>query len=158
MPPLTPSQRRLRFAIIACATLAVALPVCKNLNPSFPSLPCVFKALTGLPCIFCGGTRSACAALSGNFEYSLYLNALALPSLVVITLGAGICLLEILKGRPMIHWDRILDVLIKLSPLLLIALLVWWAFHIITALRTPKTELLDPEKTIPSKLRHWLKP
>ena len=150
MPPLTPRQRCSRVAIIVCAALALALPICKN---SLPSLPCGFKALTGLPCFFCGGTRSACAALSGHFEYSLYLNALALPVIAATTLIAAICLLEILRGRPIAHWSLISRLWIKILPLVLVLLLAWWSLHMVSALRIPKPELVDPEKPIAARLR-----
>ncbi len=158
MPPLTPRQRFFRVAIIACAALALALPICKTLLPSFPSLPCGFKALTGLPCLLCGGTRSACAALNGHFEYSLYLNALALPAIAVTTLAAAICLLEILRGSPVAQWERLRPLFRKISPILLVLLLVWWSVHITTALRIPKPELVNPEKPIPAFLHKWLRP
>lgn len=153
MPPLTPRQRLLRGALLVCAAMLAALPVLKNL---LPSVPCGFRALTGLPCLFCGGTRAACAALRGDFEYSLYLNALSIPLLVAVMLVACLCALEILRGRPLAHWHSISRLCIKNLPLLLVLLLAWWSFHMVTALGTPKPELVDSDKLIAARLRAWL--
>jgi hypothetical protein len=153
MPPLTSSQRLLRVVLIACAALAVCLPVLKDL---LPSLPCGFKGLTGLPCLFCGGTRAATAALHGDFEYSLYLNALSIPVLAAIMLLASVCAWEILRGRPIAQWQTISRPCIKFLPLVLVLLLAWWSLHMVSALRTPKPELVDPDKPIASRLRALL--
>ncbi len=156
MLPLTPRQRFLRVVLLACAALAACLPVLKNLLPSIPSVPCGFKALTGLPCLFCGGTRAASAALCGEFEYSLYLNALSIPVLVAIMLLASLSAWEILRGRPLAHWQSISQLCIKFLPLVLVLLLAWWSLHMISALRTPKLELVDPDKPIAARLRALL--
>ena len=156
MPPLTPPQRHVRLGLLACAALALALPVFKILIPSIPALPCGFKFLTGLPCLFCGGTRSACAALRGDFERSLYLNLLSIPALLAIILIAAVCIFEILRGRPLAHWEKFYRLLKKNSPIVLAITLAWWCLHIITAVRTPKSELLDPEKPVAARLCAWL--
>jgi hypothetical protein len=153
MPPLTPRQRLLRLGIIAVSALLLALPILKSLNPSLPALPCGFKALTGLPCLFCGGTRSACAALRGDFAHSLYLNALSIPLLAFILLLALASALEIARGRPFIHWHSLSRPIFKFWPALVFFLLVWWAVHLVSALRTPKPELLNPDNPIASRLR-----
>lgn len=153
MPPLTPRQRLLRLGVIAVSALLLALPILKSLNPSLPALPCGFKALTGLPCLFCGGTRSACAALRGDFAYSLYLNALSIPLLAFILLLALVSTLEIARGRPFTHWHSLSRPIFKFWPALVFFLLVWWAVHLVSALRTPKPELLNPDNPIASRLR-----
>ncbi len=153
MPPLTPRQRLLRLGVIAVSALLLALPILKSLNPSLPALPCGFKALTGLPCLFCGGTRSACAALRGDFAYSLYLNALSIPLLAFILLLALASTLEIARGRPFTHWHSLSRPIFKFWPALVFFLLVWWAVHLVSALRTPKPELLNPDNPIASRLR-----
>jgi hypothetical protein len=153
MPPLTPRQRLLRLGVIAVSALLLALPILKSLNPSLPALPCGFKALTGLPCLFCGGTRSACAALRGDFAYSLYLNALSIPLLAFILLLALASALEIARGRPFTHWHLLSRPIFKFWPALVFFLLVWWAVHLVSALRTPKPELLNPDNPIASRLR-----
>jgi hypothetical protein len=153
MPPLTPRQRLVRLGIIAVSVLLIALPILKSLNPSLPALPCGFKALTGLPCLFCGGTRSACAALRGDFPYSLYLNALSIPILAFILLLALVSAMEIALGRPFANWHSLSRPLFKLWPALTFLLLVWWAIHLVSALRTPKPELLNPDNPIASRLR-----
>ena len=156
MPPLTPRQRLVRFGIIAVSALLLSLPLLKSLNPSLPALPCGFKALTGLPCLFCGGTRSACAALRGDFASSLYLNALSIPLLAFILLLAFTSALEIARGRPLANWQSLSKPFLKLWPTLILLLLVWWTVHLVSALRTPKPELLNPENPIAARLRAWL--
>lgn len=156
MPPLTPRQRLLRVVLLACVALAACLPLLKNLLPSIPSVPCGFKAFTGLPCLFCGGTRAASAALHGDFEYSLYLNALSIPVLVALTLLASLSAWEVLRGRQIAHWHLISRLCIKILPLVLVLLLAWWSLHMVSALRTPKPELVDPDNPIAARLRALL--
>lgn len=156
MPPLTPRQRLARFGIIALSALLLSLPLLKSLNPSLPALPCGFKALTGLPCLFCGGTRSASAALRGDFASSLYLNALSIPilsALFILTLASAA---EIARNRPLADWHSLSRAFLKLWPAVLLLLLAWWTFHLIAALRTPKPELLNPDNPIANHLRIWL--
>jgi hypothetical protein len=156
MPPLTPRQRLVRLGIIAVSALLLSLPLLKNLNPSLPALPCGFKAVTGLPCLFCGGTRSACAALRGDFAHSLYLNALSIPALGFILLLAMASAVEIARNRPITDWRSVSKPLLKLWPALILILLIWWAVHLISALRTPKPELLNPNNPIAKRLRAYL--
>ena len=156
MPPLTPRQRLVRLGIIAVSALLILLPLLKSLNPSLPALPCGFNALTGLPCLFCGGTRSACAALRGDFASSLYLNALSIPLLAFILLLAFTSALEIARGRPFADWQSLSKPFLKLWPALILLLLVWWTVHLVSALRTPKPELLNPDNPIAARLRAWL--
>ena len=155
MPPLTPRQRLARLGIIAVSALLLSLPLLKSLNPSLPALPCGFKALTGLPCLFCGGTRSACAALRGDFAYSFYLNTLSIPLLACILLLALGSALEIALNRSFTHWHSLSKTLLKLWPALILLLLAWWAVHMVSALRTPKPELLNPDNPIATRLRAW---
>jgi hypothetical protein len=145
-----------RLGIIAVSALLLSLPLLKNLNPSLPALPCGFKALTGLPCLFCGGTRSACAALRGDFAHSLYLNALSIPALGFILLLAIASATEIARNRPITDWRSVSKPLLKLWPALILILLIWWAVHLISALRTPKPELLNPNNPIAKRLRAYL--
>jgi hypothetical protein len=156
MPPLTPRQRLVRLGIIAVSALVLSLSLLKSLNPSLPALPCGFKSLTGLPCLFCGGTRSACAALRGDFAYSLYLNALSIPLLAFILLLAFTSALEITRGCPFADWHSLSKPFLKYWPALILLLLVWWAVHLISALRTPKPELLNPDNPIATMLGAWL--
>ena len=156
MPPLTPRQRLVRLGIIAISALLLSLPLLKSLNPSLPALPCGFKGLTGLPCLFCGGTRSACAALRGDFAYSLYLNALSIPLLAFILLLAFASALEIIRGCPLANWQSLSKPFLKLWPALILLLLVWWVVHLVSALRTPKPELLNPDNPIVARIRAWL--
>jgi hypothetical protein len=145
-----------RLGIIAVSALLLSLPLLKSLNPSLPALPCGFKALTGLPCLFCGGTRSACAALRGDFAHSIYLNALSIPALGFILLLAIASAAEIARNRPITDWRSVSKPLLKLWPALILILLIWWAVHLISALRIPKPELLNPNNPIAKRLRAYL--
>jgi len=156
MPPLTPRQRLVRLGIIAVSALLLSLPLLRSLNPSLPALPCGFKALTGLPCLFCGGTRSACAALRGDFAHSIYLNALSIPALGFILLLAIASAAEIARNRPITDWRSVSKPLLKLWPALILILLIWWAVHLTSALRTPTPELLNPNNPIAKRLRAYL--
>ena len=156
MPPLTPRQRLARLGIIAISALLLSLPLLKSLNPSLPGLPCGFKALTGLPCLFCGGTRSACAALRGDFAHSIYLNALSIPALGFILLLALASAAEIARNRPITDWRSVSNSLLKFWPALILLLLAFWAVHLISALQTPMPEVLNPENPIATCLRTWL--
>ena len=155
MAPLTPRQRLVRLGIIAVSALLLALPILKILNPSLPARPCGFKALTGLPCLFCGGTRSACAALRGDFAYSLYLNTLSIPILNFILVLTIVSALEIALGRPLSNWHSLSRPIFKAWPALILILLVLWAVHLVSSLRTPKPELLNLENPIATRLRDW---
>ena len=156
MPPLTPRQRLARLGIIAISALLLSLPLLKSLNPSLTGLPCGFKAVTGLPCLFCGGTRSACATLRGDFAHSFYLNALSIPALGFILLLAIASAAEIARNRPITDWRSVSNSLLKFWPALILLLLVWWAVHLTSALQTPKPELFNPENPIANCLRAWL--
>jgi len=145
-----------RLGIIAVSALLLSLPLLRSLNPSLPALPCGFKALTGLPCLFCGGTRSACAALRGDFAHSIYLNALSIPALGFILLLAIASAAEIARNRPITDWRSVSKPLLKLWPALILILLIWWAVHLTSALRTPKPELLNPNNPIAKRLRAYL--
>ncbi|MFM8716506.1 MAG: DUF2752 domain-containing protein, partial [Spartobacteria bacterium] len=81
------------------------------------ALPCGFKALTGLPCLFCGGTRSACAALRGDFAHSLYLNARSSPFLGFILLIAVASAVEVARKRPITDWRTVSKPLLKLASI-----------------------------------------
>jgi hypothetical protein len=38
---------------------------------------------------------------------------------------------------------------------LILLLLAWWAVHMVSAMRTPKPELLNPDTPIATRLRAW---
>jgi hypothetical protein len=64
--------------------------------------------------------------------------------------------LEIACGHPFADWHSLSKRFLKVWPALILILLVWWAVHLVSAMRTPKPELLNPDNPIASRLRAWL--
>jgi len=156
MPPLTVNQRWIRFVFLGVTVLAFAISVLKSLFPALLGVHCGFKALTGLPCLLCGGTRGFCALLRGDFAYALYLNPISIAVLSAAVFFAVVCAVEILCGRPLADWHAASRFLFKILPFLIALLLFLWGLHIHSALRSPKSELVDFNKPIAARLRAWL--
>jgi hypothetical protein len=153
LPPLLPQERWLRASFLAFFGLAF---VFLAVHSALPSIPCGFRSLTGLPCAMCGGTRSALALLGGDFNQALHLNALALPVLAGMFLGALISCIELLRGRALHDWSACQNSLGKFLPLSILLLLGWWIPHVVIALKTPKLELIDLKNPIAAKAAAWL--
>lgn len=112
-----------------------------RLNP-FPF--CGFKVLTGLPCPLCGGTRAAHALLHGDISHAAYLNPLAIGVIGLLVAVGLVCVVEAIFGRTLANWPAFWSRWHRPLPVILIAsLLLWWPFHIGTALRKPKVELVE---------------
>jgi hypothetical protein len=113
--------------------------------PRLTPIPfCGFNVLTGLPCPLCGGTRAAHALLHGNVSLALYLNPLAIVVIGLMVTIALLALVEAALGRPLANWAGLWRRWHRPLPLILIVgLLIWWPFHIGTALHKPKTELVN---------------
>ena len=128
----------------------VALPPMGR-HPTF--LLCGFHAASGLPCLFCGGTRAARAILHGNLREALYFNALAFPALALVAGAFVVLLVEAASGRPLALRQTLFRHLNRFVPALIALALGWWVFHIYTALRTPKPELVDFRNPIAARAR-----
>lgn len=149
LPPLmnriAPEGRWLRFGL-ALAMVLVLLSLAflrSERRVTLPALPCAFHSISGLPCLFCGGTRAACAILDGNPRAALRLNILAFPALALLSTTLVALLVEAASGRPLAPWEAFLRRMNRLAPILIVPALAWWMFHIYSALRTPKPELVD---------------
>lgn len=153
LPPLLPNERWLRFGLVAFVGLAFAF---LTIHSTLPALPCGFHSLTGLPCAMCGGTRSASALIAGDWRQALYLNALAIPLLAVMSLSAAVAFVELLRNRPLLNWSPWRCRSGVLLPVSLLLLLGWWIPHVIIALKTPKPELIDLRNPIAAKAAAWL--
>jgi hypothetical protein len=153
LPPLLPHERWLRIGVVALVGLVF---VFLALHSTLPALPCGFRSLTGLPCAMCGGTRSASALIAGDLHQALYLNALAIPVLAGMLLGGLIALAELLRGRALADWSVWKGRLGKILPVSLLLLFAWWIPHVVIALKTPKTELIDLRNPIAARAAAWL--
>ena len=149
LPPLmnriSPEGRWLRFGL-ALAMVLVLLSLAflrSERRLTLPALPCAFHSISGLPCLFCGGTRAACAILDGNPRAALRLNILAFPALGLLAIAMLSLVVEAASGRPLAPWEAFLRRTNRLAPILIVPALAWWMFHIYSALRTPKPELVD---------------
>jgi hypothetical protein len=150
--PLSSEGRWLRgglaVAIVIFLGFLGLFPGTGSLHPLFP---CAFRAITGLPCLFCGGTRATRAILHGNFQTALSLNAVAFPALLFLVLAIVVLLAEALRGHRLALWESAFRHLNKLAPLVIALALAWWIFHLVSALKTPKPELVDFNNPIAAK-------
>ena len=154
---MTPEQRWVRVGLVALCVGVVFFLFLKARQPAEGPIPCGFKSLSGLPCAFCGGTRATAALLTGDIERALYLNALSVPFLVGLVLVGAASLWELIRGRPAVRWTPLLKHMHKVLPVAFLILVAWWVSHVVTAIQTPKHELVDMEKTIAGKCAEWLR-
>lgn len=156
--PLPPVARGIRAAVVS--VLAAGFLLLALFDPArgapFPKLECPFHAATGLPCLFCGATRACHAALNGDFHRAAGLNLLAFPVLAVGLVGGAILLAEAVAGRPLLPWPRVLAFLKRAAPVLGILAALWWAPHVLLALRSGNPDLVDPQKPPAALLKSWL--
>lgn len=125
--------------------------------PSF-AMPCGFHALTGLPCLFCGGTRAMRAVLNGQWELALYLNPLAYPAVFAAVLLAVVLLCEAVWGTAFWNWELCFQRAGRIGLLLVVLGLAWWTWHVVSALKTPKPELVNFRSPVAARLAESLKP
>ncbi len=155
MNRLRAQSRWLRLGLALVLLLAALSPA--FLRPerrlTLSVFPCAFHSISGLPCLFCGGTRAVCAILAGDPRAAVYLNVLAFPVLALVVGVICVFLIEAATGRLIGPWEKIFHKLNRLAPLLLVPALAWWAFHVYSALKTPKPELVDLRNPIATKAR-----
>lgn len=97
------------------------------------------------------------AVLNGHWELAYYLNPLAYPAILAALLMAGILLFEAVRGISLWNWELLFPLLCRMGPLLVVLGLVWWALHVVSALKTPKPELVNFKNPIAAKLREGVK-
>ena len=154
LPPLLPHQRWMRVVIFLAVLLI--LSGCYFSGSAVFQWPCVFHAVSGLPCPLCGGTRAARAILHGDLKSALRLNATALPALVTLVVGGILCAWETLRGRPLADWSALMRRNARWLLVVIPLLLAWWILHLVTAVKAPKSELVDLKNPIAARIRHWL--
>ncbi len=145
------------FAGLLSLLVVVGLSARIPRPPSF-TMPCGFHALTGLPCLFCGGTRAIRAVLNGQWELALYLNPIAYPVVLAALLLALVLLCEAVLGIALWNYGPWVQRLCRLAPLLIVASLAWWTWHVVSALKTPKPELVNFRNPVAARLAEILKP
>lgn len=143
--PIGKSERTGRLMFFGCLAVFVGWlifwPLPKAVHgPGF----CAFHSVTGLPCGFCGGTRAVRSLVAGDWDRAIYMNPLAV---VVVLVGVPVFLLlivEAVRGRrilpPFNNTARVIVLLIMAG-----IILPWSFWHARTALKTPKTELVNFE-------------
>lgn len=146
--PIGKSERTGRLLFFVCLAGLVAWLIFWPLPKAVPSPAfCAFHSMTGLPCAFCGGTRAVRSMVAGDFERAFYLNPMAVA---VVIVGGPILLLlvaEALRGRRFLPpFNNTIRV--ALLSLAAIILLPWTYWHARTALKTPKTELVNFEHPV----------
>lgn len=154
LPPLLPHERWIR--VFVCLSVGLILSVCYFSGSPVFKWPCVFHALSGLPCPLCGGTRAVRAILHGDMGFALRLNATALPLLATMLVGGFLCAWEAVRGQPLADWSGLLRRNARWFPLVIPLVLAWWIPHLITAVKAPKTELVDLKNPIAARIREWL--
>lgn len=143
MNSIPPGGRWLRLGLAVSILLVLGFVALPPAGRHPPFLICGFHAASGLPCLFCGGTRAARAILHGDLHAAVYFNALAFPALALVAGAFVVLLVEAATGRPLASRQILLRHLNRFVPVLIALALAWWVFHIYTALRTPKPELVD---------------
>ncbi len=154
LPPLLPHERGIR--VFVCLSVFMILCAFYFSGSAVFKWPCVFHALSGLPCPLCGGTRAARAILHGDMESALRLNPTALPALAALLVGGFFCGWELVRGRPLADWRGLMRRNARWFPLVIPLLLAWWIFHLLTAVKAPKAELVDLKNPIAARIREWL--
>lgn len=158
MTRLTSSERWLRAGLFAGLVSLLVVGTLSARIPRPPTMPCGFHALTGLPCLFCGGTRAIRAVLNGQWELALYLNPIAYPAVLAALLMALFFLCESVLGIALWNSGAWLQRLCRLAPLLIAVGLAWWTWHVVSALKTPKPELVNFRNPVAARLAEILKP
>lgn len=155
-PPLLPNERLWRVVFLALGALAIVFQAALFFGVMLPTPACGFQKWSGLPCAMCGGTRAASALAAGDWKGALEWNALAVPVLAAIVFGALVCLIELLRGRALIEWSRVQKWPVRFLVPGLGLLVLWWIFHMRTALENPDRGLANREKPVAAAVAGWL--
>jgi hypothetical protein len=101
--------------------------------------PCPFRTITGWDCPLCGGTRMGAALMHGDIGAAFVFNPLAFIGLGVITVLAGLWIVEALGGPKVRPPHRIADRLVRIHPTtwLVIGLVVSAAYVVLRNLASP---------------------
>ncbi len=78
--------------------------------------PCLFRTVTGWECPLCGGTRMGGALLHGDVAAAFAFNPLAFLGLGVVTVLAGLWILEALGGPKVRPPRPVADRLVRVHP------------------------------------------
>ncbi len=156
--PLTGPQRWIRagIAAILATVLAVVAFTEPRISLPFINAPCGFHGITGLPCALCGGTRAAHALLRGDPARAATLNLLAFPAVATLLLAASVLLVEATAGRDLARWVTLGRTASRWIPLAIVLLIVWWIPHILLAVRSGNTDLVDLQNPVAAALRDRL--
>ena len=156
--PLTVQERWIRAGIAAILALVLAIAAFTQPRISLPFInaPCGFHGLTGLPCALCGGTRAAHALLRGDPARAATLNLLAFPAVVALVLVGLILLVEAVTGRNLAHWLTLGKIASRWIPFAVVLLIAWWIPHILLAVRSENTDLVDFKNPVAAALRDRL--
>ncbi len=155
LPPLLPHERGVRVAMVAVLVAGGVLlwhwaAVLTAFAPK-----CVFHSVTGLPCAFCGATRSVCAAVAGDWNRALELNAAGVVAVGFAVLLGAIAGVEAVRGRALVDWRAALRFGARFLPLAGAVLLAWWGVHLLDAVRKPNAELVDFSNPVARQLAEW---
>jgi len=98
------------------------------------------------------------ATLNGQWELAFYLNPLAYLAVLATLLAAAFLLIEAVRGTSLWNWDLCFQRASRLAPLLVVLCFAWWTWHVVTALKTPKPELVNFKNPVAATLAESLKP
>ena len=155
MPPLLPHQRLARVAGVTA--LLVGGGVVWMFAPWLVAIvpKCVFHAATGLPCAFCGTTRAVTAAAGGDWSRALELNAFGTGVVVAGVASLLVLGIEALRGRALLEWVSCRRRFTRVLPLVVPLLAFWWVVHLIDAIRSPKSGLVDLSNPVAEVVAGW---
>jgi hypothetical protein len=155
-PPLLGYERAMRWGVLLAIAGGLGILAAKAWGAGLPGVPCGFRNVSGLPCAMCGGTRAASALMAGDWQGVLYWNAMAAVVLAGMVLAAGVCLVELLRGRALGDWKGLGMRLGRVVPVTLAVVAVWWVAHVVMALGTPKLDLVDLRNPVAAAVAGWL--
>lgn len=94
-----------------------------------PGWPCPLLSGLGIPCPGCGLSRAVIELLRGDWRGAMELHAFSPVVLVAIVMILGTSLLPERRRLPLIAWIERAERRTGLAVLLLVGLLLYWAFR-----------------------------